>query len=291
MPRIRYLKPEFFTNDRVGALCPLARLLWQGLWCMADREGRLKDRPARLKVEVLPYDDVSIDVLLAELVGAGFIIRYEAGGERYIALPSFLEHQSPHTKERPSIIPAPCSSSAVARQAPDEHQTSTRRTPDEHQTSIGQASEGSGASIGTFREASPHKGNRKGTEREQYSARAREDVLTAADNYRLVCDAWMEATGSTLPPESAERMDGYAERLSLPWVLDAIRETGELGKRAPRYTFAILDRWAADGREQKQPVRSSQGGSREQPATDIKAALELAGVRSPMAPPWPGDEE
>ena len=41
MARIRTIKPEFFTSDDICALSPLARLLYVGLWCEADREGRL----------------------------------------------------------------------------------------------------------------------------------------------------------------------------------------------------------------------------------------------------------
>lgn len=127
MARVRYLKPGFFTNDRVGALSPLARLLWQGMWCQADREGRLKDRPSRLKVEVLPYDDVDVDGLLGELARAGFVLRYEVDGERYIALPSFTEHQSPHVKEPVSAIPAP-----------DKHRASTGSRREAARASLGE---------------------------------------------------------------------------------------------------------------------------------------------------------
>ena len=40
MPRIRYLKPEFFTDEDIGYLTVKARLGYSGLWCHADREGR-----------------------------------------------------------------------------------------------------------------------------------------------------------------------------------------------------------------------------------------------------------
>ena len=41
MARIRSIKPEFFTSDDICALSPLARLLYVGLLCEVDREGRL----------------------------------------------------------------------------------------------------------------------------------------------------------------------------------------------------------------------------------------------------------
>ena len=105
--RIRYIKPGFFMNDTLGALPPLARLLFVGLWTLADREGRLEDRPLRIKMQVLPYDSVNVDRLLAQLASAAFIIRYDVGGAAYIQIVNFLKHQQPHYKEVLSEIPAP----------------------------------------------------------------------------------------------------------------------------------------------------------------------------------------
>lgn len=113
MSRARYLKPSFFTNERIGELAPFERLAWQGLWCQADREGRLKDRPRRLKIEILPYDDIDFDAILATLHERNFIVRYEVSGERFIAIPSFLEHQRPHPKEPQSILPEPPEASMI----------------------------------------------------------------------------------------------------------------------------------------------------------------------------------
>jgi hypothetical protein len=101
--RARNLKPNFFKNDRLAELPPLARLLYQGLWCLADREGRLEDRPLRIKAEILPYDKCDINALLDTLADAGFIRRYGPG---YIDIPKFKCHQNPHHHEKASIIPA-----------------------------------------------------------------------------------------------------------------------------------------------------------------------------------------
>lgn len=107
MARTRMLKPGFFTNDTLAALPPIARLLFAGLWGIADREGRLEDRPTRIKAEVLPYDRANVDELLAKLQSSGFVVRYEVEGERYIQIRNFARHQSPHVKEPTSTIPAP----------------------------------------------------------------------------------------------------------------------------------------------------------------------------------------
>jgi hypothetical protein len=96
-----------FTDEDVGDLSFEARWLFAGLFTQADREGRLEDRPRKLKVEVMPYDSVNIEHLLHELTEARFILRYEIEGRRFIQIRTFQEHQMPHYKEPGSIIPAP----------------------------------------------------------------------------------------------------------------------------------------------------------------------------------------
>ena len=54
MPRIRAIKPEFFTHERLAELSPIDRLFFIGLWTVADREGRLENRPQRLKGLFVP---------------------------------------------------------------------------------------------------------------------------------------------------------------------------------------------------------------------------------------------
>jgi hypothetical protein len=113
MARSRNLKPAFFTNEELARCSPLARLLFAGLWCLADRDGKLLDRPRRIKAEILPYEDIpDADALLAELEHELLLIRYEVGGERYIKVPTFAKHQRPHPKEPQSVIPEPCNYTA-----------------------------------------------------------------------------------------------------------------------------------------------------------------------------------
>ena len=105
--RARNIKPSFFKNDLLAELPYEARLLFIGLWCMADREGRLEDRPKRIKMELFPADNVDVDELAQCLHGAGFVQRYAVENTAYIQVVNFKKHQSPHVKEAPSIIPAP----------------------------------------------------------------------------------------------------------------------------------------------------------------------------------------
>ena len=113
MARARLLKPGFFANDKLGELPPVARLLFQGLWCIADREGRLEDRPKRIKAEVLPYDRGDPDRLLDLLADAGFIERYGVAGSNYIQISAFTKHQHPHPNEPGSALPPPDSGASA----------------------------------------------------------------------------------------------------------------------------------------------------------------------------------
>lgn len=107
MPRARNIKPGFFTNDELVELPMATRLLFIGLWTIADREGRLEDRPKKIKMEVFPADDVDVDEALSTLVNSAFIQRYQVDEARYIQITNFTKHQRPHSNETASVIPPP----------------------------------------------------------------------------------------------------------------------------------------------------------------------------------------
>lgn len=107
MPRARNIKPGFFMNEDLAECDLPARLLFVGLWCLADREGRLEDRPKRIGAFVFPYEKYDVDTLLSQLQEHGFILRYEVDGGKYIQVVNFGKHQNPHPKEAASVIPTP----------------------------------------------------------------------------------------------------------------------------------------------------------------------------------------
>jgi uncharacterized phage protein (TIGR02220 family) len=104
--RIRYIKPEFFVDEDVTACSPLARLAFAGLWCAADRDGRVEYRPTRLRLLLLPADDCDFSALVDELVAHNLITRYSNDGKQVIAIPGFKKHQRPHPREAESTLPA-----------------------------------------------------------------------------------------------------------------------------------------------------------------------------------------
>lgn len=106
MARARNIKPSIYKNELLGQADPLLTVLFTSLWCLADRDGRLEDRPLRIKAETFPYrENLDINGYLTELQRLGFIRRYAVEGIAYIQVVNFAKHQTPHNTEKPSVIP------------------------------------------------------------------------------------------------------------------------------------------------------------------------------------------
>jgi hypothetical protein len=128
---------------------------------LADREGRLEDRPKKIKMSIFPADSIDVNDLLIELESYGFIKRYVADNKKIISIPAFHEHQNPHSREQDSVLPDEdgfykvnernkdlvtgkfvlvksligINSYADAVQAPDQHHASPVQAPDQHHAS------------------------------------------------------------------------------------------------------------------------------------------------------------
>lgn len=107
----RKIHPGFFLNEALADLPASTRLLFIGLWTLADREGRLQDRPRRIAAQIFPYesyhDETSVDTMLTSLDTNGFILRYMVNNQPFIQITNFIRYQQPHQRESPSKIPAP----------------------------------------------------------------------------------------------------------------------------------------------------------------------------------------
>lgn len=124
MARARNIKPGLFKNEILGVADPLFTLLFEGLWILADREGRLEDRPLRIKAEVFPYrEGLAVEPMLVWLQTNGFIVRYAVDGARYIQILNFAKHQNPHKNESDSEIP----STEFADSTPEEIRSTSEK--------------------------------------------------------------------------------------------------------------------------------------------------------------------
>jgi hypothetical protein len=105
MARIRSIKPTFFRSRSVKMLSDKAKLVWIGLWNLADDEGRLVDELGILTGDLwaLAVTDAKLDRALDELHRHGRIVRYEVAGQAYIQVTGW-EHQRIN-RATPSPIP------------------------------------------------------------------------------------------------------------------------------------------------------------------------------------------
>ena len=112
--RIRTIKPEFFNHDRLfdaehETKLPL-RLAYIGLWCAADREGRFRWEPRRLRAQIFPYENIDFSRVLDALTTRGFIVKYCKAGVDDVcfgSIPSWHNHQVINNRERASQLPEP----------------------------------------------------------------------------------------------------------------------------------------------------------------------------------------
>ena len=117
MSRIRTVKPELFKHETLfdaerATKLPL-RLAFIGLLTCCDREGRFKWRPGRLKLDLLPYDNINVSEILDAFVVYGFVDKYEYQGNWYGCIPSWSKHQYVNHREMASEIPEPNTASQI----------------------------------------------------------------------------------------------------------------------------------------------------------------------------------
>lgn len=94
MARIRTIKPEFWTDPDVVACSMAARLFFIGCWNHADDYGVLKDEPDRIRLQVMPADEVDACAIVDELVERRLLVRMDTpDGTPVLVVRTFLIHQ------------------------------------------------------------------------------------------------------------------------------------------------------------------------------------------------------
>lgn len=149
MPRIRTIKPEFWTSERLATRLPgvdgrQARLLFIALWNLAEDHGVCRASPVYLRSQVFAYDD---DVTAADvgrwlrlLAGGGFVVLFERDGSHYVWIRGWKEHQRIDKPSKGSL-PEP---SEAERQRKPEDSASPPGVLQESSRGEGKGKEGSG---------------------------------------------------------------------------------------------------------------------------------------------------
>lgn len=106
MARIRSIKPEFWTDEKIVGLPFQARLLFIGLWNFADDSGALDYSPERIGMQVFPGDvDTDVSGLLDLLQVSGLIETWVCdSGEKAISVRNWSKHQKIDNPSKKTIL-------------------------------------------------------------------------------------------------------------------------------------------------------------------------------------------
>lgn len=93
MARIRTVKPDFWTDEKVVECSFEVRLLFIGLFNFADDNGNMVNSHRRIKMQIFPADVIDCKPLIDELIKHGLVISYEFNGINYLNIKGFKKHQ------------------------------------------------------------------------------------------------------------------------------------------------------------------------------------------------------
>ncbi len=309
MARSRNIKPGFFKNEDLIELPFETRLLFIGLWTLADREGRLEDRPKRIKIELFPGDNCDVDDLLQQLADKDFIIRYEVNGKKYIAIPKFKKHQQPHVKEKASEIPAPGKHRASTGQQPEssnisksEHKSYETENSDSiglqdlHRMSTGQAPGNNHASpsdsfnlIPESFNLIPESFNPTTTESFKPSTYPITGQEEGRSSSRII--NFYEQNIGLLSPLIFEKLVAWEEETEEDLVLIALEKAVLAGKRNFSYAEGILKNWRNAGIKTRRAAEIAEREFQQQRRTTGQARTPPGAVKHSDDRPLTAEEK
>jgi hypothetical protein len=111
MARIRTIKPDFWTDEKIVELDFAARLFFIGSWNMADDNGNLQRSAKKLKMQIFPADAIDCEPIVCSLIAHGLFSEYEVNGEKFLHINGFRKHQ---VINRPSKTGLPTPDSATS---------------------------------------------------------------------------------------------------------------------------------------------------------------------------------
>jgi hypothetical protein len=102
--RARWLKPEFFTDRKIGPLGMCAALVFEALWCVADDGGVAQCDAVLLKGQMfMRWEEITVSAIetaLEALTAAGRVQHYSSGDRDYYLIHSWKKNQPVHNPSR-----------------------------------------------------------------------------------------------------------------------------------------------------------------------------------------------
>jgi hypothetical protein len=104
--RIRSIKPEFWTDEKLTECSLSARLLFIGILNFSDDYGNLQRSAKKIKMQVFPADIIDCEPFILELINHGVLSEYSVNGEYFLHIKGFQKHQIVNRPSK-SVIPPP----------------------------------------------------------------------------------------------------------------------------------------------------------------------------------------
>lgn len=215
MARIRNLKPDFWTDEKLVELDPWERLLFIGLWNFADDEGFLPFSPKRIKMQIFPADSLEISVGLQNLISIGALTLYDCGDDQVLHVTNWAKHQkvSNPTKSKYSemdlslVVSKPRKQADPAPQIPEPSLPGTELSREVHKEREREGGRERGLKTPSKPAASKPDPNRFPEFWEWYPRK-----VGKADAQK----AWAKATAKTDPQEILDGLERYRLDPNLP---------------------------------------------------------------------------
>lgn len=107
MARIRTIKPDFWTDEKIVELSPLARLLFLGLLNFCDDDGRMQFSIRKIKMQIFPAEHTDLSGEFGEIRGASLIRIYVVDNVEYLHIVNFNKHQKIDKRTHSKLPPPP----------------------------------------------------------------------------------------------------------------------------------------------------------------------------------------
>jgi hypothetical protein len=101
------IKPDFWTDTELGDnLPPTGRLLYQGLWQLAEDSGIIENDPVAYKMQLFPLDNIDTQKIkdwTQKLVDLKKLIPFKVDSKDYFYIKNFHKHQALRSPGRPEL--------------------------------------------------------------------------------------------------------------------------------------------------------------------------------------------
>lgn len=229
MARIRTIKPDFWTDEKIVELSFEARLFFIGSWNFADDNGNLQRSSKKLKMQIFPADAIDCEPIIQSLITHGLLTEYSVKDEKFLHINGFNKHQVINRPSK-SALPVP--------------ETGSTPTP----LTESSLTEGKGEGVGSGREG-------KGRERIKTESSST-DVGTPAARDEKTPDVRPSELSAAMRRNSIEASPGDPRIVAAaaagitPETIEAAcieaKNTDTSGRIKPGYVLSIAERWTRE---------------------------------------------